>query len=102
MISVATGGDRIQNVDSRYKTLHSSMVSRCKKVNIKYENSFAGLWDWYARWGNDFPHYQERRQFINQLLAPTFDDLPLMVMRNPYLRLSLNLVIGTESIERSS
>lgn len=73
MISVATGGERIQTVDSRYKTLHNSINSRCKKLNIRYDNNFAGLWDWYARWSNDFPHYQERRQFINQLLAPSLD-----------------------------
>lgn len=75
MISVATGGDRIQNVDARYKSLHSSIYKRCKKLNITYDNSFSGLWDWYARWSNEFPHYQERRQFINQLLSPTFDAL---------------------------
>lgn len=73
MISVATGGERIQTVDARYKSLHNSINTRCKKLNIKYDNNFAGLWDWYARWSNDFPHYQERRQFINELLAPTFD-----------------------------
>lgn len=73
MISVATGGERIQSVDSRYKALHNSIYNRCKKLNIKYENTFAGLWEWYARWSSEFPHYQERRQFINQLLSPTFD-----------------------------
>ncbi len=35
MISVATGGDRIQNVDARYKSLHNSIASRCKQLNIK-------------------------------------------------------------------
>lgn len=81
MISVATGGERIQSVDERYKTLHNSILIRCKKLNIKYENSFVGLWDWYARWSNEFPHYQERRQFINQLFAPTFD--AFLVDNNP-------------------
>ena len=73
MISVATGGERIQNVDARYRSLHSSIAKRCKLLNIKYDNNFAGLWDWYARWSNDLPHYQERRRFINQLLAPTLN-----------------------------
>lgn len=73
MISVATGGERIQTVDSRYKTLHNSINNRCRQLNIKYENNFASLWDWYAKWSNEFPRYQERRLFINQLLAPTFD-----------------------------
>lgn len=73
MISVTTGGARIQSVDSRYKTLHNSIYERCKKLNIRYNNTFTGLWDWYARWSSEFQHYQERRQFINQLLSPTFD-----------------------------
>ena len=73
MISVATGGERIQNVDARYRSLHSSISSRCKRINIKYDNKFNGLWDWYGRWTNSMPHYQERRQFINDLLAPTFE-----------------------------
>lgn len=75
MISVATGGDRIQNVDVRYKALHNTISARCRQLNIKYENSFAGLWDWYGRWSNSLPHYQERRVFINNLLAPTFEAL---------------------------
>ena len=75
MISVATGGERIQSVDARYKSLHNSISSKCKRLNIKYDNTFNGLWDWYGRWTNNFPHYQERRQFINNLLAPTFEAL---------------------------
>ena len=75
MISVATGGERIQSVDARYKSLHSSISSRCKQLNIKYENKFAGLWDWYGRWSSSMPHYQERRTFINELLAATFEAL---------------------------
>lgn len=75
MISVATGGDRIQNVDARYKALHNTISARCKRLNIKYENDFAGLWDWYGRWSNSLPHYQERRLFISNLLAPTLEVL---------------------------
>ena len=75
MISVATGGERIQSVDARYKSLHNSISARCKQINIKYDNNFAGLWDWYGRWSNSMPHYQERRVFINELLAPTFEAL---------------------------
>lgn len=75
MISVATGGDRIQNADTRYKSLHNSISTRCKQLNIKYDNNFASLWEWYGRWSNGLQHYQERRVFIKDLLAPTFGAL---------------------------
>ena len=73
MISVATGGERIQSVDARYKSLHSSLLHKCKLLNIQYDNPFRGLWDWYGRWSNDLPTYHSRRQFISDLLAPSFD-----------------------------
>ena len=75
MISVATGGDRIQNVDARYKSLHNSVFTRCKQLNIKYDNIYASLWEWYGKWSSGLPHYQERRVFIIDLLAPTFEAL---------------------------
>ena len=73
MISVATGGPKIQSVEARYKSLQASIAPQCKLLNITYNNSFSSLWDWYARWSNEMPHYQERRQFVNDLFAPTFE-----------------------------
>lgn len=71
LISVATGGARIQDVDDRYKKLHHSISSRCKKINISYSNTFDSLWDWYSRWRTNLPTYQSRRDFVRELLAPT-------------------------------
>lgn len=73
MISVATGGPKIQSEESRYKRLQASIVPKCKVLNVTYNNTFSSLWDWYARWSNGLPHYQDRRQFINDLLAPTLE-----------------------------
>lgn len=71
MIAVSTGGPRIQEVDARYKSLNGSVHQRCKQLNIKYNNNFVGLWDWYGKWSSELPTYQSRRLFINELFAPT-------------------------------
>lgn len=71
MIAVSTGGPRIQEVDARYKSINGSVHQRCKQLNIKYNNNFVGLWDWYGKWSSELPTYQSRRLFINELFAPT-------------------------------
>lgn len=73
LISVATGGPRFDDVDKRYKILHSSLFNKCKQLGIKYDNGFSSLWDWYGRYKADLPTYQLRREFINTLLKPTFE-----------------------------
>lgn len=72
MISVSTGGYRIQDVDDRYKRLNNSIIQRCKSLGIRYDNNYVGLWDWYGKWRADLPSYQSRREFVNQLFNPTF------------------------------
>lgn len=77
MISVATGGNRIQEDNDRYKMLHSQIQRDCKKLNLVYNNPHFDLWDWYRKWKAAFSTYQERREYIWELFAPTlayFDD----------------------------
>lgn len=69
MVSVATGGDLIQNVNERYQTLNTSVKSICNKLGIPYNNPFESLWDWYGKWKADFPKYQERREYIRDLFS---------------------------------
>lgn len=71
MVSVATGGNRIQEEEVRYKELHVQVERDCKALNITYNNTFVSLWDWYGKWKSDFPTYQERRTFIRELFTPT-------------------------------
>ena len=71
MVSVATGGNRIQEEEERYKKLHAQVGRDCKKLSLTYNNTFYSLWDWFGKWKADFPKYQERRIFINDLFAPT-------------------------------
>lgn len=73
LVSVSTGGPRFQEVESQYKSLHSSFLKRCKQLNIVYNNNFDGLWQWYGRYRAELPTYQSRREFVGNLLAPTFE-----------------------------
>lgn len=79
MVSVATNGSPIKDVEERYKGLHSHVQRLCKKLNITYYNQYSSLWDWYGKWKADFPTYQERRTYIKNLFEPTlayFEDVP--------------------------
>lgn len=75
MISVSTGGSRIQEEENRYRTINATVVEKCKKANIVYNNDFKSLWDWYDKWKAELPKYQERRLFVNNLFSPTFEAL---------------------------
>lgn len=75
MVSVATGGDRIQNVEERYQKLHASIKSECSRLGITYNNNYNSLWDWYGKWKADFPSYKERRAFISELFDPTISEI---------------------------
>lgn len=73
MISVATNGSRIQNEEDRYRLLYTKVKQACNNLHIPFNNAHQSLWDWYGKWGVEFPTYQERRQYINSLFEPTFE-----------------------------
>ena len=72
LISVATGGARINEVEERYKKLQKVVSRQCNQLRIQYDNGFESLWDWYGRWRDGLTTYQSRRDFISELLKPTF------------------------------
>ncbi|HBR11613.1 hypothetical protein SAMN05660493_03250 [Epilithonimonas bovis DSM 19482] len=99
MISVSTGGQRIQEVDEEYKRKFSSVNKTLERLNIQNPNPFADLWAWYGKWSSEFKTYQERRTFIRelysslqQILAET--EQPKLIAVTVDLR-------GWERIERS-
>ncbi|EJP30294.1 hypothetical protein HMPREF1146_2010 [Prevotella sp. MSX73] len=51
MVSVATGGNRIQEEEERYKKLQAQVGRDCKKLNLTYNNTFYSLWDWFGKGG---------------------------------------------------
>lgn len=74
LISVATGGSRIQSREEEYKTGYNSLNGFLAKLGIENPNKFKNLWDWYDRWSQpDLPSYALRRIFIAKLYQPVID-----------------------------
>ena len=72
MIDVATGGERIQEVDDYYRAREVRIRQAIPK-NVKYENSHADLWDWYRYWSTNLPQYRDRRHYVREIFAPVIE-----------------------------
>lgn len=99
MVSVATGGHSIQDVNNEYKEKYQKVNKALQRLNIQNSNPYKDLWDWYGKWRSDFPHYRERRAYIKELydsLLQTLseDEEPEMIS----VTVDLN---GWERIERT-
>ena len=74
MISVATGGPRIDDVNSKYKKARSRISKALQQRGVPDPNPYASLWDWYRKWSSgDLPTYQSRRPYISGLHAPLIE-----------------------------
>lgn len=70
MVSVATGGQRIQDVDTEYQKTFNKVAVALKKIDVDNPNNYRSLWDWYGKWRSDFSKYQERRDYIKEIYEP--------------------------------
>ena len=76
MISVSTGGPRIQEVNDQYKDVYYQINSCLSALGIGNPNTFKDLWEWYGRWSQpDLNTYASRRKFVPQLYQETIDML---------------------------
>lgn len=84
MISVATGGPRIESVNVEYKDKKTKIDNALLKMNIVNPNPFNDLWEWYGKWSSgDLPTYPSRRQYISELLSPLIQRLKSRVQSQP-------------------
>jgi hypothetical protein len=71
MISVATGGVRIGEVEHEFGELHDAIDRELRRRGISESLPYRDLWLWHGRWsGGDLPTYSSRRQFVAQLIDP--------------------------------
>lgn len=76
MISVATGGPRIQNKNDEYKQRRTQIIENLRAIGKKDPNPFEDLWAWYGRWSSgDLSSYQSRRNYIKELYQPLLENL---------------------------
>ena len=71
MVAVATGGPRIDHVNTEYIERRKRIHDELARLGITDANPYPDLWAWYGKWsGGDLPSYQSRRQYLSELLDP--------------------------------
>jgi hypothetical protein len=71
MVSVSTGGPRINDVNDQYQRTYAVVVAELARRGIDNPLTYGSLWDWYGRWSSgDLPTYQSRREFVSNLINP--------------------------------
>lgn len=71
MISVSTGGAKINDVNRDYQSVYSEVDTEISSRELENLNQYSDLWEWYGRWSSgDLPSYQSRRQFIINIYNP--------------------------------
>lgn len=72
MISVATGGERIQQVDDYYRA-REARIREAMPPGVQYHNPHGDLWHWYHHWDANFRSYKERRHYVRQIFGPVVE-----------------------------
>lgn len=75
MISVSTGGQRIQEINDNYKLKFDSVNKALQCLGFQNPNQYKDLWDWYGKWSSDFSTYRERRAYIRELYGSLIQTL---------------------------
>ena len=71
LISVSTGGPRINDVNVEYSESYSHLTGQLEARGLKNPIPYADLWEWYGKWSSgDLPSYQSRRNYIRSLFGP--------------------------------
>lgn len=108
MISVATGGERIQDVDDYYRA-REARIRDAISAELPYNNPHADLWEWYRHWKDNLATYADRRRYIRELFAPTIEALAVrpsisQIHREPtgWERVDRTLVKARSQLETAS
>jgi hypothetical protein len=64
MISVSTGGQRIQEVNEEYKNRREEILTQLRTLDIDDPNNYSDLWAWYGKWSDgSLPSYSSAKYF---------------------------------------
>ncbi|WP_431267890.1 hypothetical protein [Dankookia sp. P2] len=96
MISVATGGERIQDTNDYY-VAREARIRDALPSEVQYVNPHADLWHWYHHWKDNLASYAERRKYVRMLFAPAIGSLA----RRPSLPIRQRESTGWERVDRA-
>ncbi len=76
MVSVSTGGARIQDVNTEYQSNLSEISEALRERGLVNPNTFKDLWEWYGRWSDgSLSTYQSRRAFLSEMFTPIIETI---------------------------
>lgn len=81
LISVATGGPRIEEVESTYKKRHRRLKAGLDRHGVAAPFKWNSLWDWYGYYSGKLSTYAERRSYVNELADVAIDQLTSLATR---------------------
>lgn len=71
MISVATNGVKLGEVEHEFRDLHDDIESELRRRGISESLPYRDLWAWHERWSReDLPNYRSRRRFVAEAIDP--------------------------------
>ena len=70
MIAVATGGPRIDMVNSEFQQDFRTVADELASRKIDNPLPYNDLWQWYGKWNTDLAGYAPRRAHVASLFAP--------------------------------
>lgn len=76
MVTVATGGPRIQDVNPQYIARRDSIAAELRRRELQDPNPHGDLWAWYGRWSSgDMPSWASRRAHLSEMYQPLIDQI---------------------------
>ena len=76
MVTVATGGPRIQEVNQQYVERHDRISADLRRRGLEDQNPHGDLWAWYGRWSSgDMPTWASRRAHLSEMYQPLIDQV---------------------------
>jgi hypothetical protein len=76
MVTVSTGGPRIDDVNEEYKERRQLIKAELRKLSLDDPNPHGDLWAWHGRWSSgDLSTYASRRAYLADMYQPLIDHL---------------------------
>lgn len=73
LVSVSTGGPRIQSVNAEYKERRERLNVALGEIGLKDPVPFDDLWAWYGTYSSELESYASRRTYIARLIDPLIE-----------------------------
>ena len=82
LISVSTGGPKINTVNGEYQLLRAQLATSLKPFGVDISKIYTDLWAWYSVWSTNLPNYQGRRDHVTSLINEVTEAVKSLVEDN--------------------